>query len=114
MCLLGSVLIEPRVLGDTTFIIKNGDDFYKPTNGHIYDAMVELYDTNASLDIVQLNQLLVDRDVLEAVGGQDYLVELASGVPTAANANHYARLVPFVLILVGLYILTNTRTDTLL
>ena len=93
MCLLGSVLIEPRVLGDTTFIIKDGQDFYKPTNGRIYDAMVELYDTNASLDIVQLNQLLVDRDVLEAVGGQDYLVELASGVPTAANANHYARLV---------------------
>ncbi len=93
MCLLGSVLLEPRVLGDTTFLIRDGQDFYKPTNGRIYDAMVELYDANASLDIVQLNQLLVDRDVLEAVGGQDYLVELASGVPTAANANHYARLV---------------------
>ena len=93
MCLLGSILLEPRVLGDTTFIIRDGKDFYKPTNGFVYDAMVELYDANASLDIVQLSQLLVDRDILEAVGGQDYLVELASGVPTAANAVHYARLV---------------------
>ncbi len=93
MCLLGSILLEPRVLGDTTFIIRDGEDFYKPANGAVYDAMVELYDVNASLDIVQLNQLLVDRDILEAVGGQEYLVELASGVPTAANANHYARLV---------------------
>ncbi len=93
MCLLGSILLEPRVLGDTTFIIKDGKDFYKPTNGAVYDAMIELYDVNASLDIVQLSQLLVDRDILEAVGGQEYLVELASGVPTAANATHYARLV---------------------
>ena len=93
MCLLGSILLEPRVLGDTTFTIRDGGDFYKPTNGAIYDAMIELYDTNASLDIVQLSQLLIDRDILDAVGGQEYLVELASGVPTAANANHYARLV---------------------
>ncbi|MHC4304183.1 MAG: replicative DNA helicase [Planctomycetota bacterium] len=93
MCLLGSILLEPRVLGDVTFIIRDGADFYKPTNGAVYDVMVELYDKNASLDIVQLNQQLVDQDILDAVGGQDYLVELASCVPTAANASHYARLV---------------------
>lgn len=93
MCLLGSILIEPRVLGDVAFIIKDGDDFYKTTNGAIYEALIGLYDKHASVDIVQLNQLLIDRGTLEAVGGQAYLVELASCVPTAANANHYARLV---------------------
>ena len=93
MCLLGSILLEPRMLGDVTFVIRDGQDFYKPANGAIYDAMVELYDKHASLDIVQLNQRLVDRDILDAVGGQEYLVELASCVPTATNANHYARLV---------------------
>ncbi len=93
MCLLGSVLLEPKVLGDVTFVIRDGQDFYKPANGALYDAMVELYDRHASLDIVQLNQLLVDRDILDAVGGQDYLVELAACVPSAANAAHYARLV---------------------
>ncbi len=93
MCLLGSILIEPRALGDVTLIIRDGGDFYKPTNGEIYDVMVELYDANASLDIVQLNQRLTDREILDAVGGQDYLVELASCVPSAANAEHYARLV---------------------
>src|SRR5262245_29909238 len=63
MCLLGSILLEPRVLGDVTFVIRDGQDFYKPGNGQLYDAMVELYDRHASLDIVQLNQLLVDRDI---------------------------------------------------
>ena len=93
MCLLGSVLIDPGVLGDVALIIRQGEEFYKPANGAIYDAMVELYDKHASLDVVQLHQVLVDRDILESVGGQEYLVELASSVPSAHNAEHYARLV---------------------
>jgi replicative DNA helicase len=93
MSLLGSLLIEPQVIGDVVMIVRSGEDFFKPANGAIFEAMVELYDKRASLDIVQLNQLLVDRDVLKAVGGVDYLVELAASVPSAANASHYARLV---------------------
>jgi replicative DNA helicase len=93
MSLLGSILLDPQVLGDVIFIVKRGEDFFKSSNGALYDAMVEIYDRHSSLDIVQLNQLLVDRNVLEAVGGQSYLIELASCVPSAGNARHYARLV---------------------
>ena len=93
MCLLGSILIDPGMLGDVTLIIRQGEEFYKPANGAIFDAMVELYDKSASLDVVQLHQLLVDRDILDSVGGQEYLVELASSVPSAHNAEQYARLV---------------------
>jgi len=93
MSLLGSMLIDPKVIGDALMIVRSGDDFFKPANGAIYDAMVELYDRHGALDIVPLNQLLADRDVLESVGGLNYLVELANAVPTAANAEHYARLV---------------------
>ena len=93
MCLLGSIIIDPAVLGDVTLIIRQGEEFYKPANGAIFDAMVELYDKHASLDVVQLHQVLVDRDILDSVGGQEYLVELASSVPSAHNADQYARLV---------------------
>ena len=93
MCLLGSVLLEPRVLGDLSLIVRDSSDFYKPTNGAIYEAMVELYDRHGSVDIVQLHQVLSDKGILEAVGGQEYLVELASAVPSAANATRYGHLV---------------------
>ena len=93
MSLLGSMLIEPQVIGDIVFIVKSGDDFFKPANGAIYNEMIELYDKTASLDIVQLNQKLADKDVLSSVGGVEYLVQLANAVPSAANAEHYARLV---------------------
>ena len=93
MSLLGSMLIEPQVIGDILLVVKSGDDFFKPAHGAIYGTMIELYERQNALDIVQLNQLLADRNVLEAVGGVEYLVELANAVPTAANALHYARLV---------------------
>jgi replicative DNA helicase len=93
MSLLGAMLVEPQVIGDVVMVVRSGEDFFKPANGAIFEAMVQLYDKHAALDIVQLNQLLVDRGALEAVGGIGYLVELAQAVPSAANAAHYARLV---------------------
>jgi replicative DNA helicase len=93
MCLLGAMLIDPQVIGDVVLVLRGADDFYKPSNGAIYDAIVHLYDQHGTLDIVHLHQRLADRDVLASVGGQEYLVELASSVPSAAHAVHYARLV---------------------
>ena len=93
MSLLGSILLDPQVVGDVVLVIRSKEDFYKPANGAIYDIMVELYDKHASIDIVQLNQALADREILDTVGGLNYLVELADAVPSAANAAHYARLV---------------------
>lgn len=92
MCVLGSALIDPTSLDDLVQILR-GEDFYKPANGEIFDEMVRLREAHNSLDIVQLHQALVDRDIIEAVGGQEYLVELATSVPSAHNAVHYARLV---------------------
>ena len=91
--LLGSMLIDPKAIGDVLMVVRAGDDFYKPANGAIFEAMTKLYDTSATLDLVQLNQVLADQGTLDAVGGLDYLVELANAVPTASNAVHYARLV---------------------
>ena len=92
--LLGSILIDPTVLNDVQLILKSGDDFFKKANGSIYELMTEL--NNGSLktvDFVHLRQLLQDRNLLDAVGGVDYLVSIAQAVPSAASASHYARLV---------------------
>jgi replicative DNA helicase len=91
MSLLGAVFIDPHVIGDIMTLVRGSKDFFKPVHGIIFDTMVELYDQRGTLDIVQLNQLLLDRDLLKDVGGLEYLVDLASAVPTASNAMHYAR-----------------------
>lgn len=93
MSLLGSMILEPRVVGDVISFVKGAEDFYKEAHGHIYRAVVEIYDTRNSGDLVQITDLLKQRGVFEQVGGGSYLVELASAVPTATNAKHYAKIV---------------------
>jgi replicative DNA helicase len=93
MGLIGAVLWDPKMIGDVITVVRSGDDFSMPRHGRIYDAIIEIYERHATIDIVLLNQLLVDRNLVEAVGGLDYLVQLAEGVPSAANAVHWARVV---------------------
>ena len=92
MCVLGSALIDPTSLDDVVQILK-GEDFYKPVNGAIFDEMILVREaSDGKLDIVLLHQALIDRDVLEAIDGQDYLVELASSMPSAsASASRRCR-----------------------
>ncbi|MFW6060120.1 MAG: replicative DNA helicase [Phycisphaeraceae bacterium] len=91
--LLGSMILDWRVVGEVVQIIKSAEDFYTPAHAAIYEALVELYDLHQSIDVVQLNQRLKDKQQLDKVGGVDYLVELAESVPSAASAAHYAQIV---------------------
>ncbi len=91
--LLGSILIDPTVLNDVQLILHGSDDFFKKANGLIFESMVELYNQCSTVDLVQLQQLVTDRNLLAAIGGIEYLVDVARSVPSAASATHYARLV---------------------
>ncbi|MEX0777194.1 MAG: replicative DNA helicase [Phycisphaeraceae bacterium] len=93
MALLGSMILDWRVSGEVVQILRGGDDFYLPKHGAIYRVLVEAYDKNEPVDLVQLNQRLRDLDLLEQVGGIQYLMDLAEGVPSAASAPYYARIV---------------------
>jgi replicative DNA helicase len=93
MSLLGAMLFDPKMIADVVPIVKTGRDFHNPAHGVLYDVMVSVYDRTASLDMVQVNQELTDKGLLEQVGGLDYLVHLAGSVPTAANAEQFARIV---------------------
>ena len=93
MALLGSLILDWQQVGDVLQILKGADDFYKPSHAAIFEALVELYDQVQSIDMVQLNQKLLDKQMLEQVGGLDYLLELVDGVPSASEAPRYARIV---------------------
>jgi len=91
--LLGSMILDWRMCGEVLQIVSAAEDFYKPAHAAIYETLVELYDQNQSIDLVQLNQRLRDKQLLDQVGGVDYLIELAEAVPSAASAAHYAQIV---------------------
>ncbi len=93
MSLLGSMILDPNVIPDVLGIIKGENDFFRDSHGHVYRAVIDVYDQRHSGDLVQIIDLLRDRAVLDQVGGADYLLELANSVPSAVNAPHFARIV---------------------
>ncbi len=93
---------EESVLGaliiDNDAIIKVADilspqDFYNPLNGHIYQAILNLYEKNIPVDIVSLSNRLKELNLLEEVGGVSYLTNLVNKTPSSAHVVHYAKIV---------------------
>src|SRR5579883_3031118 len=68
-------------------------DFYLDAHGIIYGIIIELYERRQPADYVTLTDELERRDLLERVGGRQYLLNLAAWVPTALHAEHYAEIV---------------------
>lgn len=93
MCLLGSMILDPRVIPDILQILKTPDAFYDTGRGITYRVLIELYDKHNAVDRVLLLQALRDKGVLDQIGGERGLVDMAEAVPTAVNAPHFARLV---------------------
>lgn len=87
MSLLGAAILDPRVITEICVQAGGNPDFYSERHATIWRAMRDVHDTTGQLDLVLLVSRLGDR--LPQIGGEDYLVELASAVPSAANWPHY-------------------------
>lgn len=93
MSLLGSLILDPQVMGDVLAQVSSADDFYVEAHGAIFSALVSVYEKHQRGDLVELVDSIRDQGLLDQVGGAEYLVRLAEQVPSAVNAPHYARLV---------------------
>ena len=93
MALRGSMILDQQVIGDVLQSINGASDFSVGKHQALYQALVDLYDQNQSVDMVQIKQWLTDRGVLEQAGGLSYLIEIVESVPHAAGAQYYAKIV---------------------
>jgi replicative DNA helicase len=91
--LLGSLLLDPAVLGEVVTLVSKAEQFYSTAHGAIFRAIVEVYDTHRAGDPLLIAESLRDRGLLESAGGPEFLVELAESVPSARHAAHYARII---------------------
>src|SRR5256885_5738843 len=69
------------------------EDFYLDHHAQVFRAALNLYDRADPIDLLTLAAELETMRVLERIGGQAFLAELQSGVPTAANVEYYGHLV---------------------
>lgn len=89
---LGGMLLSKDAIADVIEILRS-NDFYRPAHEIIYESIIELYGHGEPVDAVTLSAELTKRGEIAKVGGAPYLHTLLSSVPTAANANYYARIV---------------------
>ncbi len=89
---LGAMLLEEDALAQAAELLE-GQAFYKDAHRKIFTAVVELYKQGIAVDLVTLTEALKTRNLLEEVGGPTYLATITSLVPTAANVEHYCRIV---------------------
>ncbi len=90
--ILGAVLLENSALMKALEHISESD-FYRESHRKIFNAMLDLFDRDEAIDLVTLTEHLTKKGDLDAVGGQSYLAELASQVPTAANVRYHAKII---------------------
>jgi replicative DNA helicase len=89
---LGSMLLEEEAIVRAAELLEDSV-FYKDAHRKIFSTLLALYKTNTPVDLVTVTDALRQRGLLEEVGGSSYLATLTSVVPTAANAEHYCRIV---------------------
>jgi len=89
---LGSILIDKHAINKVADTLAP-DDFYSPANEKIYRAILDLNLKNQPIDISTVTNFLKEKKTLKDIGGSGYLAELTNVVTTAANVDHYARIV---------------------
>jgi len=92
VAVLGSMLIDRDAISSAVEHLEQ-TAFYSESHRQIFQAIIKLYDGNEAVDIVTLTEELKKRNVLDNVGGPVYISELANSIPTAANINHYSKIV---------------------
>ena len=89
---LGSMLLDKDIIPTITEILKN-DDFYREDHKEIFEAIMDLFEKAEPIDLITVSERLKLRGTLDSIGGLEYLTNIATAVPTTANARHYAKIV---------------------
>ncbi len=89
---LGSVLINPESYYDVAQILE-ADYFYIIRNRWIWDIFTYLHENRSPIDILTVGEELENRNQIEEIGGQAYLLMLVNQTPSSLNAEAYAKIV---------------------
>ena len=78
---------------DTVIQVITETDFQGKDHQIIFESMSELVNENKPLDPLTVSEKLDNSNNLNRVGGKNYLIELATSTPSAANLEAYAEII---------------------
>ncbi len=92
MSVLGAILVDQDVFYDISNIISE-DDFYFQKHKEIYISIKNLERKSEPVDLLTVGNDLSKREVLDKVGGNEYLRHLSSAQFFISNAEAYANMI---------------------
>jgi len=92
LAVLGGIMLDPEALErlEGSLIPEH---FYVERHRLIFGAMMELTAKGRPVDGLTIKDYLEQRSLLDTCGGESYLGELISAIPTSANVKHYGSIV---------------------
>ncbi|MDX1680298.1 MAG: replicative DNA helicase [Akkermansiaceae bacterium] len=92
--LLSSMLQDPQDwIGKAIEEKLTKEHFYLPAHATLYDFLVELFEKGEEIELVSLVQRLLDRGLLDRVGGPSALTDLFTYAPSPGHFMHHLELV---------------------
>ncbi|GHV87807.1 replicative DNA helicase [Spirochaetia bacterium] len=90
---LGALLLDDDAINTAVQFLRPGD-FYSNANRRVYEAILNLSNHGGKkADIITVVEELKSSGELDTAGGPAYVASLTTVVPTAANIEHYAKIV---------------------
>jgi replicative DNA helicase len=87
---IGCCLISPRdCVGECAERIKGRQVFYDQRFQTMWNILLEMYDKQEAMDVITIQQRLRDRNLLDQLGGWEFLGKVQESVPSAANLPVY-------------------------
>ena len=71
----------------------SSEDFYDQRHKYIFLSIEELKKRNIPIDIVTITEELKNSNLIEKVGGAEYISTLLDKIPTSANVEYYSEIV---------------------
>ena len=90
--ILGGLMLETERYDAVSEIIEF-TDFESQDHQNIFQSMGELVNSNKPLDPLTVSDRLDSKNLLTRAGGKNYLIDLASTSPSAANLEAYAAMI---------------------
>jgi replicative DNA helicase len=90
--ILGGILINNDAMNQVMDIL-SVDAFYREAHAHLFQGMIDLYSNNEPVDLITLHQYLKRKNLLEKVGGAEYLGSLVEAVSTSAGITYHAEII---------------------
>ncbi len=89
---LGALMLRPAAIHEVVDMLI-AEMFYAKKHAIIYQTILELSMKGEPIDVLSLSAKMKEKKTIGEIGGNTYLNELMSNVPSTVNIRHYAEIV---------------------